>query len=65
MAYLGHRVVSAPIRTEPVAAREEIRLEDRLQHQLQGCLHYPVGDRGDPQAALLAARFRDHPLPQR
>src|SRR4051794_15196647 len=65
VAYLGHRVVSAPIRPEPVTAREEIRLEDRLQHQLQGSLHHPVGDRSDPQAALLAARFRDHPLPQR
>ena len=57
-------VMSAPIRTEPVAAREKIRFEDRLQHQLQGGLHYPVGDRGDPQAALFAAWFGDHPLPQ-
>ena len=65
MAYLGHRVMRTPIRTEPVAAWEEIRLEDRLQYQFQGRLHYSVGDRGDPQATFLAARFRDHPLPYR
>src|ERR1700745_3340855 len=53
------------LRAEPVGAREEIRLEDRLQHQLQGRLDYPVGDGGDPQAALLASRFRDHPLSRR
>ena len=65
MAHLGHRVMSPALRAEPVGAREEIRLEDRLQHQLQGCLDHPVGDRGDPQAAQLAARLGDHPLPYR
>src|SRR3954451_11219888 len=51
--------------TEPVGARVEIRLEDRLQHQLQGRLEYPVADRADPQAAALGrARFRDQPLPR-
>ena len=42
MAHLGHRVMSPAVRAEPVGAREEIRLEDRLQHQLQGCLDHPV-----------------------
>ena len=64
-AHLGHRVMSPAIGAEPVRAREEIRLEDRLQHQLQGCLHHPVGDRRDPEAAQLAARLGNHPLPHR
>ena len=37
--------MSPAVRAEPVGAREEVRLEDRLQHQLQGCLDHPVGDR--------------------
>ena len=65
MAHLGHRVMSPAVRTEPVGTREEIRLEDRLQHQFQGRLDHPVGDRGDPQTAQLAARLGDHPLPHR
>ncbi len=42
MAHLGHRVMSPALRAEPVGAREEIRLEDRLQHQFQGRLDHPV-----------------------
>ena len=41
-AHLGHRVMNPVVRAEPVGAREEIRLENRLQHQLQGRLHHPV-----------------------
>ena len=64
--HLGHRVMDPTAGTEPVGAREEIRLEDRLQHQLQGRLDHPVADRADPQAAALGrARFRDQPLPRR
>ena len=66
MAHLGHRVVSPALRAEPVGTREEIRLEDRLQHQFQGRLDHPVPHGGDPQAATLRrARLRDHPLPHR
>src|SRR6478609_6867833 len=65
MAHLGHRVMSPAPRAEPVRAREEIRLEDRLQHQLQRCLDHPIPDRGDPQATPLAARLGDHPLTYR
>ena len=57
MAHLGHRVMSPALRAEPVRTREEIRLEDRLQHQLQRCLDHPIPDRGDPQATQLAARL--------
>ena len=62
---LRHRVVSPAPRAEPIGTGEEIRLEDRLQHQLQRCLDHPVGDGRDPQAAQLAARLGDHPLPHR
>src|SRR6266536_1289795 len=61
-ANLGHGVMRSAHRAEPVAAREKVRLEDRLQHQLQRRLDHPVGDRGDPQPAQLAARLGDHPL---
>ena len=62
---LGDRVMSPPPGAEAVAARQEIRLQDRLQHQGQRRLDHPVGDGRDPQAALFAACLRDHPLPHR
>ena len=65
IAGLGNRVLSPPPRAEAVAARQEIRLQDRLQHQGQRRLDHPVGDGRDPQAALLATRLGDHPLPHR
>jgi len=43
----------------------EIRLEYRLQHQLQGRLDHPVPDGGDAQAAQLAVRLGNQPLPDR
>ena len=53
-------------RAEPVGTREEVRLEDRLQHQFQGCLDHPVADGGDPQPATFRrAGLRDHPFPYR
>jgi hypothetical protein len=57
--------MSPPTGAEAVTARQEIRLQDRLQHQRQGRLDHPVGDGRDPQAALFAARFGDHLLPHR
>src|SRR5271165_640915 len=63
VAYLGYRVMSPAPGAEPVGAREEIRLEDRLQHQLQGRLDHPVPHSRDPQAALLAVRLGNHALP--
>lgn len=65
MTHLGHRIMSPVVRAEPVGTREELRLENRLQHQLQGRLHHPVPDGRDPQTALLAARLGDHPFPDR
>jgi hypothetical protein len=65
VAHLGHRVVDPAHRTEPVGTREKVRLEHRLQHQLQGRLDHPVADGSDPQATQLAVRLGDHPLPYR
>src|SRR6266536_976647 len=65
VAHLGHRVVCPAVGAEPVAAREKIRLEDRLQHQLQGCLDHPIPNGRDPKAAQLAVRLGDHALPHR
>src|SRR3954451_11072092 len=65
MAHLGDRVMSPAPRAKPVGTREEIRLEDRLQHQFQGCLDHPIPDRGNPQATPLAARLRNHSLTYR
>ena len=36
VAHLGDRVMGPALRAEPVGTREEIRLENRLQHQFQG-----------------------------
>jgi len=43
----------------------EVRLEDRLQHQLERGLDHPVPDGRDPQPALLATGLGDQPLPHR
>src|SRR6266540_6645309 len=64
-AHLGHRVVCPAIGAKPVGAREKVRLKDRLQHQLQGCLGHPVPDGRNPQTTQLPARLGNHPLPYR
>ena len=48
---------------EPERARQEVRLEDRLNHDLHGSLHDPVADRRDRERTkLLAPGLRDeHP----
>ena len=62
---LGDGVLGAAAGAEPVGARVKVRLEDRLQHQLERGLDHPVPDGRDPQAALLAAGLGDQPLPHR
>ena len=49
------RVGPAPARPIAIGRRVEIRLEDRLQHQLGGGLHHPVPDR---RGCRGAARHR-------
>jgi len=60
---LGDGVLGAAPGTEPIRAGLEVRLQDRLQHQLQGGLHHPVPHGRDPKSALLAAGLGDYPLP--
>src|SRR4029450_13428481 len=64
MVDLGDRVLGAPSGAGPIRAGLEVRLPDRLQHQLEGGLHHPVPHGRDPQPALFAAAgLGDHPLP--
>jgi hypothetical protein len=50
-----------PLRPEAVAHRREVRLENRLHHQLDRHLHYAVSHRRDPERPLLAVSLRDVP----
>ena len=52
---LGDRVVCAPHGPETVGDRQKAGLEDRLQHQLEGCLDHPVGNGRDAELAHLPA----------
>ena len=54
------RVRPAALRPIAVGRGVEIRLEDRLQHQLGGGLHHPVPDRRDAERPLAATGLRDH-----
>ncbi len=65
MVHLRHRVVSPAVRTEPVGTRKKIRLENRLQHQLQRRLRHPVTNGCDPEVADLPARLGDRAPPRR
>ena len=59
-------VVRRPLRAEPEAGWQEVRFEDRLEHDLRRGLHDPVADRGNRQRPLLIrARLRDHHPPGR
>ena len=49
-------IVRRPLRAEPETARQEIRLEDRLEHDLHRGLHDPVTNRRNRQRPLLARR---------
>jgi hypothetical protein len=51
----------APLRPKAVRARKEVRLEDRLQHQLRRSLDHTVPYRRDPQRPLLSISLRDVP----
>ena len=62
---LGDRVLGPATGTEAVAAWLEVRLQDRLEHQLERGLDDPVTCGRDPEPAQLAARLRDHPLAHR
>ena len=57
--------VALRLRPEAVRARKEVRLEDRLQHQLRRHLHHPVPDRRNAQRPLLPIGLRDVPAQHR
>ncbi len=57
------RALWSALRGEAVGARPEVRLEDRLEHQLQRGLHDPVCDSRDPQRTDSATRLGDRLLP--
>ncbi len=62
MVDLGDRVLSAPFRAEPIRARLEIRLENRLEHQFQASLDHTIGDGRNTELAELPAFLRyQHP----
>src|SRR5215470_10603178 len=46
-------IMRRPPRAEPETGRQEIRLEDRLEHDLHRGLHDPVPDRGNRKRPLL------------
>src|SRR5688572_22346800 len=54
------RVRPAALRSIAIGRGVEIRLEDRLQHQLGGGLHHAVPDRRDAEWPLAATGLRDH-----
>jgi hypothetical protein len=58
-----HRLHSRPFRPEPERARQEIRLEHRLQHDLGRLLRHPVADRRDAERPLAAIWLRDARAP--
>src|SRR5271167_3979479 len=59
----AQRILAAPLRTEPVAVRREIPLEDRLQHRSERCLQHPVAHRRDAQGSHLFASQLGNPRP--
>jgi hypothetical protein len=50
---------------KPIRGRTEVRLEDRLEHELGRRLHDPVAHRRDAQASELPRALRDQPLARR
>ena len=55
---LGDRIVRTAARAEPVRARLEVRLEDGLEHELEGSLDYPVANGRDGRFILPLLSWR-------
>ena len=59
---LGHgiaRIMGRALRAKPMRNLTEVRLEDRLDHDLHRSLHHPVPYVGDAQGPFPAIRFLD------
>src|SRR5215207_3558760 len=63
--HLLDRVSPAPPRPVAVGRGIEIRLEDRLQHELGSGLHHPIPVRRDTERPFAATGLRDHHTPHR
>jgi hypothetical protein len=57
------RHLGVELRAEAVLVRQQVRLEDRLEHDDHGRLHHTIADRGDAKRALAAVALGD-PHPQ-
>jgi hypothetical protein len=55
-------VLSSSSGPKSVRGRTEVRLENRLEHELGRRLHDPVAHRRDAQASELPRALRDQPL---
>ncbi len=60
--HLLDRVLSSAPGPKSIRGRAEVRLEDRLEHELGRRLHDPVAHRRDAQASELPRALRDQPL---
>jgi site-specific DNA recombinase len=60
-----HRLRRGPFRPEPVRARQEIRLENRFQHDLDRLLGHSVPDRRNTQRPHTTSWFRNIHTPHR
>ncbi len=65
MVYLSDRVMRSAFGAKAVAARQEIRLENRFQHHLEGGLDHSVAHGSDAKPAALATGLGDHHFPYR
>jgi hypothetical protein len=62
MVDLSDRVLGSPLGAKAITAWLEIRLKDRLEHQLQGRLHDPIARGRDAKPTELPVPLGDHPL---
>jgi hypothetical protein len=62
---LSYCVLGSSPGPKAIRARRKVRLEDRLEHELERSLHHPIPDGRDAKAAALATGLGDHPLPHR
>src|ERR1700688_2295631 len=58
-------VLRTPLRPVPIGIWLQIRLEDRLHHQLGGGLHYPIPYRRNAEWSFPAPGLWDHHPPHR
>ncbi len=60
--YLSYCILGSALGAKAIRTRLKVRLKDRLKHQFQGRLHYPVTSSWYPQTTDFACRLRDYLL---